>query len=231
MFDRVEISRAVDLQKRSYELLKWVASAIKKGFISFNAAHAYSSLPSAAEVWIERHYLNVPENARPPLDDLKDFSGLFSTYLENSFELISAPGERIYSPGSHCFCPWCSWMVDAPNLKAKSPTPKDKKRARKMMIEVIKRIAAEKNVRLSEQEIEKLANDSDLREKIALCAYGDDLFRRMKGSAVGPAALILWRSFAWLPSGSPKKQFELTADLFLDAEETLSARVLSEVSR
>lgn len=230
MFNRVEVSRAVDLQKRSYELLKWVASAIKRGFISFNAAHAYSSLPSATEGWIERHYHNIPDDARPPLGDLKDFSGLFSTYLENSFELVSTSGERFYSPDNHCFCPWCSWMIDAPNLKTKSPTPKDKKRARKMMIDVIKRVAAENSVRLSEQKIESIVDDPNLREEIALCAYTDDLFRRMKGFSVGPAALVLWRNFAWLPGGSPKKKFELTADLVLDAEKALTERVIPEAS-
>jgi hypothetical protein len=231
MFDKVEISRAVDLQKRSYELLKWVAAAIKRGFISFSAAHSYSTLPSAAEFWIQRHYHNIPETARPPLEDLGDFCGLFSTYLENSFELVSSPGERLYSPGNHCFCPWCSWMTDAPNLKTKSPTQKDKQRARKMMLEVIKRIAAENNMQLAEQRIEALANDPDLRETIALCAYGDDLLCRMKSFAAGPATLVLWRNFAWLPGGAPKKKFELTADLILDAEKALSARILSEAFR
>jgi hypothetical protein len=231
MFHEAQLSRAIDLQKRSYELLKWVAAAIKRGFISFNAAHTYSSLPSAAEIWIERHYHNIPEEARPELDDLKDFSGLFSTYLENSFELISAPGERLYSPDSHCFCPWCSWMIEAPNLKTKSPTPKDKKRARKMMIDVVSRIAAENKARLSEQKAEAMADSSDLREQIALCAYGDDLFRRMKGSSIGPASLVLWRTFAWLPSGSPKKKFEFTPELILNAEITVSEQVLSEATR
>lgn len=231
MFDRDEISRAVNLQKRSYELLKWVASAIKSGFISFNAAHAYSSMPAVAEAWIERHYHNIPEKARPPLEEIKDFSGLFSTYLENSFELVSHPGERLYSPGNHCFCPWCSWMVDAPNLKTKSPTTKDKKRAGKMMLDVIKRIAAERNVRLSEQRIEALANAPDLQEAIALSAYGDDLLRRMKGSAVGPAALVLWRKFAWASGGGSKRDFELTPEMILNAERILSDRVLLQVSQ
>jgi hypothetical protein len=228
MFARDELSRTIDLQKRSYELLQWVASAVKKGFIAFNAAHSYSSASSAAEDWIQRHYQNIPENARPSHSDLKDFSGLFSTYLENSFELVSSPGKQLYSPNAHCFCPMCSWLVDAPNLKVKTPTPKDKKRAQKMMTDAINRLAIENHVRLSEKRVEEIANDPDQREEIALCAYGVDLLQRMKGIAVGPAALVLWRNFAWLPSGSPKKKFELTADLILAAEKAISERMLSE---
>jgi hypothetical protein len=228
MFVKDELSHAIDLQKRSYELLQWVASAVKKGFVSFNAAHSYSSTSSAAGDWIQRHYQNIPENARPSHSDLKDFSGLFSTYLENSFELVSSPGKHLYSPDAHCFCQMCSWLVDAPNLKTKTPTPKDKKRAQKMMIDVINRIATDNDVKLSEEKVEAIANDPNLREKLALCAYGFDLFQRMNGIAVGTAALVLWRNFAWLPSGSPKKKFELTADLILNAEMTIRERVLSE---
>jgi hypothetical protein len=85
MFSRDELLRAVDLQWRSYYLLQWVAWAVRKGFFSFDAAHSYSSGSSAAEAWIQRHYHNIPEQARPSPADLKGFSALFSTYLENSF--------------------------------------------------------------------------------------------------------------------------------------------------
>jgi hypothetical protein len=228
MFNKDELLYAINLQRRSYELLQWVASAVKKGFISFNAAHSYSSASSAAGDWIQQHYQNIPENARPLHSDLKDFSGLFSTYLENSFELVSSPGKNLYSPDAHCFCQMCSWLIDAPNLKTKTPTSKDKKRAQKMMIDVVHRIVMENDLRLSEEKIAAIVNDPNLREKLALCAYGFDLFQRMNGIAVGTAALVLWRNFAWLPSGSPKKKFELTADLILNAEKAIRERVFSE---
>jgi hypothetical protein len=118
-------------------------------------------------------------------------------------------------------------LVDVSNLKARRPTARDKKRARNMMIDVIRRIAAENSVGLSKETTEAIADDPNLREELALCAYGSDLFRRMHGVAVGAAALILWRNFAYLPSGAPKKKFELTADLILDAENAVRERVLS----
>ena len=30
-----------------------------------------------------------------------------------------ARGKRLYSPDAHCFCPLCSWLIDAPHLKTK----------------------------------------------------------------------------------------------------------------
>ena len=85
MFNPTQMRRLVDMQQRSYLLLKWIAKAVREGFVSFEAAHDYSSFPEAAEEWIQGHYLNIPENARPERHDLNVFSRFFSTYLENSY--------------------------------------------------------------------------------------------------------------------------------------------------
>ncbi len=93
MLDPKELRRAVDMQRRSYLLLKWMASAVKAGFVSFKTAHMYSTLPQAAEGWILGHYLNIPANARPAREERGAFSAFFSTYLTNSFDLIANPGK------------------------------------------------------------------------------------------------------------------------------------------
>jgi hypothetical protein len=226
VFTSEQMSRAVGLQARSYELLQWVSSAITKGFVSFKTAHHYASAASAAEEWITRHYLDIPERARPAIEDMKDFCGLFSTYLENSFELVSDPGKRLYSPDAHCFCPLCSWLVDVPNLKARRPAPTDKKRAQRMIHDALDHLVSKQDVWLEEKHREAILKDTSLREHLALLAYGHDLLRRMKGNAVGPASLVLWRMFAWLPSGSPKKKFKLSAEMFLQAEQAVKEKVL-----
>ena len=114
--DQLEIQRVVDMQQRSYLLLKWMASAVTDGFVNFETAHSYSSLPVAAEAWIQRHYLNIPAKARPARDDLGLFCAFFSTYLTNSFDLIPNPGKQLFSEDAHCFCPMCSWLVDDRNF-------------------------------------------------------------------------------------------------------------------
>jgi hypothetical protein len=221
MLDPKELARAVDLQQRSYLLLKWMGEAVSKGLIRFETAHAYSTFPEAAEKWIEAHYMNIPPRARPPRNELADFCVFFCTYLENSFDLISNPGKQRYSPDAHCFCPMCSWLIDAPNLKAKKPTMADKRRARNLRIATVENIAAAHDVLLSDDDTVAIVDDPSLREATSLVTYAADLLGRVKGIASGPAVLVLWRGFAWTAEGSPKKGFTLSADAVLDGEEKL----------
>lgn len=66
-----------------------------------------------------------------------------------------------------------------------------------------------------------LVVDAPWRERAALHAYGHDLVARVDGFGDGPAALALWRRFAWSPSGSPRKGLVLTAEVILAAEAAL----------
>lgn len=90
----------------------------------------------------------------------------------------------------------------------------------------LRRLALSLDVRLDDEAIENIVNDPELRETISLFTYAEDLFDRLKGVASGPAVLALWRGFAWTKLGSPKKKFQLTADVILE-----SASRLAEVLR
>ncbi|MCB9689144.1 MAG: hypothetical protein H6738_11750 [Alphaproteobacteria bacterium] len=219
MFVREDLERAVDLQRRSYRLLKWTAEGIDRGFLSTRAAHAFTTLPQAASGWIDEHYDNLPPNARPPREDLEAFANLFSTYLYATFDLVEDPGKIRYSPDAHCFCPMCSWLVDAPRLRPKKVKPTHKERARELMRSFGNQIAAEAGVSVPDD----LLEGDELKVPLALGAYGLELTRRLRGFSEGTATLALWRTFAWEPTGSPRKGFELTADLLLEAERTVLA--------
>ena len=226
MLNQPEMRRLVDMQHRSYLLLKWMAKAVTEGFVNFETAHDYSTLPEAAEGWILGHYLNIPGNARPPREDLPAFCAFcafFSTYLTNSFDFISNPGKQLYSPDAHCFCPMCSWLVDAPNLKAKKVQATEKRRAQKMRVNALLNLAAEHRLNVDASRITELLDDRQTSEDASLVAYGYDLLQREKGIANGPAVLALWRGFAWNESGSPKHGFRLKAKLIADAENRLLA--------
>ena len=225
MFERTTIERAVDLQQRSYKLLKWMADAVDRGFISFGAAHTFSTLPEATSAWIEEHYLNLPNAARPERADLPAFANLFSTYLDNSFDLVEQPGQRLYSPDAHCFCPLCSWLVAIPRLQTKKLSPHDKRRAHRLTISALRQLALELDISIDDARAEQIADEAEMREPLALVAYGHDLLRRMIGVAEGPATLALWRRFAWTAQGSPKQGFDLTADAILGGEATSIARL------
>lgn len=227
MLNERDIRYAVDLQRRSYRLLNWMAKAVEDGFIEFETAHEYSSFPEATKEWILSHYQNIPPSARVAREDLDDFCAFFSTYLENSFDLDSDPGMHLYSPNAHCFCPWCSWLVKAPALKTKKVTSADKRRARKMKTKVIRSIAAEHGVDITPKTVDGIVDDAYFREIVSLVTYGYDLLKRLKGIANGPAVLALWRGFAWHETGSPKHGFELKAAAIIQAEEQLRVIVLS----
>lgn len=219
MFQAHAIERAVDLQRRSYHLLKWLASAVDRGFISTYDSHEYATLPEAARAWIDRHYADLPPAARPPVEDLDAFCNLFTTYLESSFDLVDDPGEIMYSPNAHCFCPICSCLVAAPRLRTKKLTRYDKQRARDLQARAIRQLALERDRTI--EDAEPLLADRAVSEAAGLVAYAHDLGRRIDGVVEGPTSLALWRTFAWLPAGSPKLGFDLSAKVILDAEALL----------
>jgi hypothetical protein len=227
---REQVEQAVELQARSYKLLQWLEKAFDDGFISPEAAHVYGSVEASAHSWISKHYWNLPDAARPEPDDLPAFSKLFSTYLQSTFDLEANPGQRLYSPDGHCFCPSCSWMVRVPHLRPKKLTATDKAAADSMKRGAIGALAIHAAAAVSEQHIEVTLRDRELRETIGLYTYARDLLQRMQGIAVGPASLALWRSFAWTAQGSPKKGYTLSAAAILSAQQDILEH-LAELSR
>lgn len=221
LLETKQLDLAVAMQAKSYALLKWVAQAVSSGSLSFQTAHQSSSLPAAAQNWIETNYWNIPSAARVDKKDLSVFANFFSTYLENSFDLIERPGKIKYSPDAHCFCYMCSWLVDAPHLKTKSLTTRDKKRAVNMQIQALMQLAIDNGAALEESRAEEIASHPDTGEASALLAYGHDLIQRLDAIANGPAVLALWRRFAWNASGSPKPNFQLKTKMILDAQSRL----------
>lgn len=225
LLDQQQLGLAVEIQAKSYSLLKWVGQAVDSGLLTFQTAHKYSTLPQAATDWIEKHFLNIPAAARVDRDNIPVFANFFSTYLENSFELVANPGRIRYSPDAHCFCPMCSWMIDAPRLKTKAVSAADKKRAGRMQVRAVWQlgidVGANPTVTLAEEIV------AENGEATALLAYGHDLIERLDAAAHGPAILALWRKFAWSSSGSPKPKFRLSTKLIIDAESHLQALFLN----
>lgn len=219
LLDQQQLDLAVEMQAKSYALLKWVGQSVSSGLLSFRSAHKYSTLPLAAADWIDKHYLNIPEAARVDSKHIPLFANFFSTYLENSFDLIENPGKIKFSPDAHCFCPMCSWMIDAPNLKTKSLSAADKKRALTMQINSVLQLGIDTSAKLDASRAEAIVSENG--ETTALFAYGHDLIQRLDAIANGPAVLALWRRFAWNSSGSPKPKFRLSTEMILNAESEL----------
>ena len=223
MLIRNEVENAVRLQACGYQLLKWLEKALRDGFITPEAAGTYATSEDAAYSWLDKHYLNLPDSARPERSDLRAFSNFFSTYLDNTFDLDAKPGQRLYS--DHCFCPICSWMVQKPHLRPKKVSTSDKKVAERMKRTFLLRLAAARGISVTDEIMDDMLQDPNLRDSVGLCTYAADLLQRLKGSAVGAASLALWRTFAWTPQGSPKKGFVLTTDEIMIAQDVLAERL------
>ena len=224
MLFRDQVERAVHLQTCGYQLLRWLEKAFVDGFISPEAAGKYATSEDAAYAWLDKHYLNLPDNARPERSDLRAFSNLFSTYLDTSFELDAKPGTQLYSPDG-CYCPICSWMVQKPHLRPKKVGAGDKKVAERMKRSFLRQLAASHEISVSDEALDQMLRDPELREPIGLCTYAADLLQRLEGRARGAASLALWRTFAWTPQGSPRKDFVLSADEIMTAQDVLHKRL------
>jgi hypothetical protein len=230
MFERDEVHKAVELHRRSYNLLRWLSTAISKGFIQFERAHDYADQATAAKEWIQGHYLNLPASCRPPLDQLDAFAQFFATYLTTSFDLVEKAGTRVTS-GCGCYCPICTYVTSAPHLTVKKVTRQDKARARKLKLESVEQLGKERGISLDEKRIEKLVDAPESSENVSLMTYGQQLIARTHGRSKGPAVLVLWREIAWDKKGAPKKGFELDADSIVNAEIALTQLIADADSK
>lgn len=217
MFLRHEISRAVDMQKRSYRLLRWVASAVDSHRVSFDHAHGALGMEEAARAWFTRNYDCLPSDARPAREDVEQFANLFASYLGTSFDLVEDPGSRPKSQCG-CWCSYCTMMVAASHLKAKKVREGDKRGAAIEKTRYVGDLVRELGLPLEEAQICALAESKELREAVALATYGSWLLKRMRGLSCGPEVLALWRQFAWNATGAPKKDFDLSVDAITAAE-------------
>ena len=116
-------------------------------------------------------------------------------------------------------------MVQKPHLRPKKVGTHDKKVAERMKRTFLLRLADARGISVSEEMIDNVLQDQNLREVVGLCTYAADLLQRLEGRAVGAASLALWRSFAWTPQGSPKKGFVLTTDEIMNAQDVLAERL------
>ena len=224
MLNREEVERAVNLHHKSYNLLRWLTTAVTKGVIRFDRAHDYLDGAEAAKEWIERHYLNLPPDCRPETDELEAFAKFFATYLTTSFDLVKQPGQRLRSECG-CPCPMCSYMVGASHLQPKKVYRRDKARARKMKIDALQQLAFKCDTRLDLKHAEELIDSPDSAMEASLIAYGQQLVARTRGISEGPAVLVLWREIAW-DRTAPKKNFQLEVDNILSAQDSLAKRLV-----
>lgn len=218
----------VPLQAKAYRLLIWTREAVDKGWVAPEAVHKSIQLPDVVEAWLLEQGRHIPLDACPDCTnpvERKAFVHLFSAFLQTSFDVNPSPGEHLYSPDAHCFCPVCSWMVPTTHLKPKKPTRHDKRKAVRLKADTLRRFVQDAGAAIDGEGFESLLGDPDLAGDIAVVAYVNELVARSKGCIAGAAALVLWRDFAWEKTGCPKKSFLFSMEYVREARDRLLARI------
>ena len=215
------LTLAIDIQSQSYELLQWVATAVRKGFIPATRAHQYANTGDAAFAWMQDHYLNFPQGMRPDRRHLREFANFFGTYVTSSFDIIEQPGTRLDSRCG-CYCPMCAHLVNAPHLQPKKVSKRAKERAIQLMVNRVTALAHEEGIAVTDPTVVAVVRGDETRRAAAYSAYGHWLIRRLEGDTDGTAVLALWREIAWKRTGSPIKDFRLQYKDFVDAEEQVT---------
>lgn len=223
-----EVLEAVQLQAKTYGLLQWVGDEVRKGTLTFSTAHQYATATQSMQEWLVTYSRTIPGKWRPRMsrpDEVKKFVNLFTSYLATSFDLLEEPGLRSVAGVDGCHCHFCRTMVAASHIKARTPDHHDKLRANVLKRQYLNELAADSGRSLSEELAQSLIASGETAEAVALATYGAALVRRCDGDAGEPALHALWREFAWTSSGSPRRDFVLTAELILGSERALVERL------
>jgi hypothetical protein len=76
MFDEDKLREALELQRKSYRLLRWANEAVLARRLKLVELHGNMSTSEAARSWIERNLSSLPPDARPERDQLDQFAHL-----------------------------------------------------------------------------------------------------------------------------------------------------------
>jgi hypothetical protein len=213
MFDEDRLRETLQLQHKSYELLRWANRAVKEGRLKVAELHGKMSTFEAARSWIERNLSSLPPEARPAPDQVDEFAHLFASYLITSFQVAK---QRWVSDG--CDCSFCSYLIAVPHLRVKTPSRLDRELARKLKVLALERLALDFELPLFADELERfLAEHPEIERDLALVAWTIEVLRRGEFRGQGEPVLALWREVAW-KDGRPDRKFEPTPERVLTAQ-------------
>ena len=79
MLDARELRQVVSMQKRSYQLLLWLARLVDRRTLVFPAMHDGIADGEAARQWLAANLPGLPPTARPDPNELAPFANLFGS--------------------------------------------------------------------------------------------------------------------------------------------------------
>ncbi len=225
MFVESHLSTVLELQEKSFALLRWVRGALRDGRLSFAIVHTNADSAIVAQEWIERHRAGIPADARPNAAQTTMFARLFVSFLTTSFRLKANAIRIVSDCGCRCSC--CSYLQAGPNIELRTPTKKDFGTARELKQIYLRRLSAESGSEISPAAIEAIFANSSLGASLSAATWASELIRRSEFASQGTAVLALWREFAEQQRSS-KGQVRMTAKTFIDAENLILAAMKGE---
>jgi hypothetical protein len=228
MLNAERLLLAIKTHSKSYDLLRWIATAIDKGKLSVERAERHSDTPDAAFDWLERNKYFIPPKFLPDRAHFREFANFFWTYVTTSFDVIADPGTRLQPGDCGCTCPSCARITNAPHLQPKKLAKADKRRADELLVGRLAALAEEEGLSVAPERFVNILADLTTRRIAAFSTYGQWLINRLSGETDGPAILALWREMAWTRAGSPIQGISLQLEDFQRAEKTLIQALRTE---
>ena len=161
----------------------------------------------------------------PEKSELRGFSNYFTSFLTTSFELVEAP--VITNNNIGCFCEICLKLANLSHLKSRAPKKHDRKIAAEKRAEIIQELAHLNKIKLTEKNIQAIANSESFGKQAAYLAYTKALLQRIEHGEGGVYILALWREIAWIKNGGPIKDFELKVEAVLAAEQRIKLEIFN----
>lgn len=221
VLDYIALSFAIDIQQRSYRLLRWVGAAIDDGRLPAQFATRHEEGPGAAVEWVRRYHGIFPTDVQVEPSSVEALGNFFWTYVVTSFDVVAEPGTRGEYGTTGCTCELCVRLVDARHLKTKKLREHDKRRALDLMTQRVVTLADEHGAPASEERVTPWLQEPALRRAMGYSSYGASLLERLRGETDGPPVLALWREIAWTRTGAPIKDFVLDVADFEASERLL----------
>ena len=225
MFVESHLSTVLELQEKSFALLRWVRGALRDGRLSFGIVHSNADSAIVAQEWIERHRAGIPADVRPNAEQTAMFARLFVSFLTTSYRLKANAIRKVSDCGCRCSC--CSYLQAGPNIELRTPTKKDFATARELKQIYLRRLSAESGLEISSADIEAIFANASLRVSLSAATWASELIRRSEFASQGTAVLALWREYADQERSS-KGKVTMTARTFIDAEKMVLAALQNE---
>lgn len=172
-----ELEKAVDLQKRSYSLLLWLAKEAAGLLMEEALTSTKGCVP-----WVKRHLNQIPSDSRPKPGDVDAFALMLTSFFNTSFHL-ERTGVKVQLVRGRKF-------KDGRNRKYAQG--RAELAAAELTRIAVKALADEVAIPSPDNLVNEILADETLNEFVSLWSYGCELVRRSQFASQGPAVHHLW---------------------------------------